>query len=142
MNSLLRGSLLALVVMVMLAGCGGGAPAASTSGGSAADAARQFFTAMMTGEGDLAAMLCSTVDESVRSGITQAGDAIKSTYDQLGATLDLTGLTFTVQNESGNNAEVVIAGNLKVNVNGAVNEAPFPSTTYKMLNENGWKVCG
>jgi hypothetical protein len=69
----------------------------------------------------------------MREGLTQVAAS--------GAEVDVSGLTYTAQNESGDTAEVVVGGTIKITVGGAEQELDFPEQTIPMRNENGWKVC-
>ena len=131
---------ISLLAILLLAACGGGA---STGGGGAqsggatpAAVAQQFFEAVYSG-GDIAPLVCSSAAaavESMREGLSSIAAS--------GATVDVSGLTYTTQNESGDTAEVVVTGVIKVSVSGVEQEVPFPETPIPMRNENGWKVCG
>ena len=87
-------------------------------------------------------MLCSTLPAETKQQMQTAFDTMKQTYAASGAKIDLGGLTFTSQNESGDTAEVVVAGKIKVEISGNSQELDYPQSTIKMKNENGWKVCG
>jgi hypothetical protein len=131
-----------LLAILLLAACGGGAAPAGDGGGAQsggatpADVARQFFEAVYSG-GDISPLVC-----------TAAADAVESMREGLasiaasGATVDVSGLTYTTQNESGDTAEVLVSGTIKVSISGVDSETPFPETPIPMRNENGWKVCG
>jgi hypothetical protein len=132
---------ISLLAILLLAACGGGASSggggAQSSGASPADVARQFFEIAFSGEGDIAPLVCSASAEQVeamREGLAQVAAT--------GAEVDVSGLTFTAQNESGDTAEVVVSGTLKLTVADVEQELPFEETTIPMRNENGWKVCG
>jgi hypothetical protein len=104
---------------------------------SPADVARSAFQIMFSGEGEIAPLVCSAAADQVAD--MEAGFAAMT---GTGAEVDISGLTFTTQNESGNNAEVVVAGTIKLTIAGTETENPFPETTIPMVNENGWKICG
>ncbi len=130
---------ISLLAILLLAACGGGASSgggAQSGGATPADVARQFFDAVYSG-GDIAPLVCSAAAESVESMREGLASIAAS-----GAEVDVSGLTFTTQNESGDTAEVLVAGNIKVSVSGVEQEVPFPETPIPMRNENGWKVCG
>lgn len=131
---------ISLLAILLLAACGGGASSgggAQSGGASPADVVRSAYQIMFTGEGDIAPLVCSAFVSEVER--MQASFAQMA---QTGAEIDISGLTFTTQNESGDTAEVVVAGNIKMTVAGAETETPFPPTTMITRNENGWKVCG
>lgn len=87
-------------------------------------------------------MICSTVPDETKEQIKAGMAAAKANYAQSGTTLDLSSLTFTTQNESGDTADVAVSGKLKITINGATTEIDYPVPLLKMKNENGWKVCG
>jgi hypothetical protein len=133
---------LSLLGALLLAACGGAASSGGGGGGAQsggagpADVARQFFEIAFSGEGDLAPLVCSAAAgdvEAMREGLAQVAAS--------GAEVDVSGLTFTPQNESGDTAEVVVGGTVKLTVGGAEQELDFPEQTIPMRNENGWKVC-
>ena len=130
---------ISLLALLLLAACGGGASSGggAQSGAGPADVARQFFEVAFSGEGDIAPLVCSAAAaqvEAMRESLAQMAAS--------GAEVDVSGLTFTAQNESGDTAEVVVGGTLKITVAGAEQEVDFPEQTIPMRNESGWKVCG
>lgn len=142
-------SLCLIVLAFLLAACGGQSSSSNTTDnnsssatGSPGDAAKGFVEATLGSEGDPGSFLCSEVPSAVRDQMTKGLDGVKAAFAQANATIDFSGLTYTVQNESGDSAEVVVGGKLKVSVANVNQESDFPSTTYTMKNENGWKVCG
>jgi ABC-type glycerol-3-phosphate transport system substrate-binding protein len=127
-----RTLIFSLLAVLLLAACGGGAQ----SGPGPADVARQFFEVAFSGEGDIAPLVCSAAAddvEAMREGLTQVAAS--------GAEVDVSGLTFTEQNVSGDTAEVVVGGRIAITVAGTEQEMDFPEQTIPMRNENGWKVC-
>jgi hypothetical protein len=126
-----------LLAALLLAACGGAASSGGGGGGaSPADVARQFFQVAFSGEGDIAPLVCSASASQV--------EAMKDSLTQVaasGAEVDVSGLTFTPQNVSGDTAEVVVGGKIKITVAGTEQELDFPEQTIPMRNENGWKVC-
>jgi len=130
--------IVALLAALLLAACGGasGGGGAQSGGAGPADVARQFFEIAFSGEGDIGPLVCSAAASQVdamREGLTAVAAS--------GAEVDVSGLTFTAQNESGDTAEVVVGGTIKITVGGAEQEVDFPEQTIPMRNENGWKVC-
>lgn len=132
--------IVSVFVALLLAACGGGASSggggAQTGGAGPADVARQFFDIAFSGEGDIGPLVCSAAADQVdamREGLAQVATS--------GAEVDVSGLTFTAQNESGDTAEVVVGGTIKITVSGTEQELDFPEQTIPMRNENGWKVC-
>jgi hypothetical protein len=131
---------LSLLAILLLAACGGGASSggggAQSGGAGPADVARQFFEIAFSGEGDIAPLVCSAASgdvQAMREGLTQVAAS--------GAEVDVSGLTYTAQNESGDTAEVVVGGTIKITINGTEQQLDFPEQTIPMRNENGWKVC-
>jgi len=126
-----------LLAALLLAACGGGASSGGGGGGaSPEDVARQFFQVAFSGEGDIAPLVCSAAAaqvEAMKESLTQVAAS--------GAEVDVSGLTFTPQNVSGDTAEVVVGGKIKITVAGTEQELDFPEQTIPMRNENGWKVC-
>lgn len=153
LNILLPGLL--IMIAAVIAACGGsatGTPTApptgvlptSTSGGAdaaPAEAARAYFLASLMGEGDVNGMICSSIPADVKQQMQDSIDSVKNSYAQSGATIDMNNLTFESQNVSGDTAEVVVSGSLKVVTNGVEQDVPYPQTTLKMKDEGGWKVC-
>ncbi|MEZ4670248.1 MAG: hypothetical protein R3E39_20265 [Anaerolineae bacterium] len=134
------GVVVTLLLAFLLAACGGGGNDAnsSSSGGSPADAAKSLFTAMFKGE-DVSGMLCAAAPDGMKEGL----DAMKAAFTTGGAEVDTSGMTFTVKSESGDKAEVEVAGKLKVTVAGTSTEQDWPSSTIPLTKENGaWKACG
>ena len=146
MNRKLVFGLTLLVTLFLIVGCGGGGASnnssSSTSSGSPADAVKAYFNAALLGEGDGAALLCSSLPADVKQQMQAGFDTLKSTYAASGAKLDLSGLTFTEQNVSGDSGEVVVAGKMKVSISGVDQEVDYPSSTIPVKNESGWKICG
>ena len=130
--------IVALLAALLLAACGGasgGGGGAQSGGAGPADVAKQFMDNVYSG-GDIAPLVCSAAAsevESMRDALAQVAAS--------GATVDTSGLTYTVQNESGDTAEVAVGGTIKVTVAGAETEVPMTDMTIPMRNENGWKVC-
>lgn len=133
-----------LLLAVVLAACGGGGntnSTSSTSSGTPADAVKAYFTSAFASDGDPTTFICSAGKEAAQAmvdGLKQMKDAMAAG----GASVDVSGLTFTTQSESGDSAEVVVGGKLKVDIGGTAQELDFPPATIKMKNESGWKICG
>lgn len=139
--------LVALIIVAMVTvACGGagGSPTAApeSAGGTPEETVEAFFTAVFTAEDpDLAGMICSAAaaqaDEMV-AGLSGMKDALAST----GATLDISGLTYTKTAEEGDTATVEVAGTMKVSVGGVDQEQEFPAAPVPVRREDGaWKVC-
>jgi hypothetical protein len=137
------GSILAVLLMMILAACGGGASTTSstTSSGGPADVVKAFFDAALQGN-DVTSMIC-TSNAAAAESIKQGMDALKTALTTGGAELDTSGLTYTVKSESGDKAEVEVAGKLKLTVSGTATEQDYPPSTIPATKENNaWKVCG
>lgn len=132
-------SVLAVLLVFVLAACGGGNTAtSSTSSSGPADVAKSLFTGMFKGE-DISAFLCAAAADDMK----QALDAMKTAFTTGGAEVDTSGMTFTVKSESGDKAEVEVAGKLKVTISGTANEQDWPASNIPLVKENGaWKACG
>lgn len=133
---------LPLILTLLLAACGGGGGGGgtTTTGGGPADAAKAFFDAAFAGN-DITGMICSS-NAAAAEGIAQGMQTMKDTLTASGAEIDTSGLTYTVKSESGDSAEVEVAGNIKLTVAGTSQEQEYPAATIPLRNENGWKVCG
>jgi hypothetical protein len=145
-------ALVSVIVTLLLAACGGAAPSGgggntTTGGGGAAsgtpeDAVKAFIEAVYSGEGDLAPMLCSAnaaAAEAMRQGLETTRNMLAAND----ASFDVSGLTYTAQNVSGDTGQVQVAGKFTVNAAGAEQEMDFPAQTVSVRNEGGtWKVCG
>jgi hypothetical protein len=148
---------LLLIVALLLAACGGGATAttapattapadsgtpestgeASASGGPAA-AVQGFFEALYTG-GDIAPFVCSQA--GVADAYQQAADASAAAFQ--GAEIDVSGLTYTVSDETADSATVTVSGEVVYTVAGNDTASPFPESAMSAVNEDGtWKFCG
>ncbi len=132
---------LSLIAVLVISACSGSG-ASSGGTGTPADGAKAYFNAALGGQGDPMTLVCSSLPADQKKQMTDAFAAMKSTYAQVNASLDLSGLTFTTQNQNGDTAEVVVAGTMKVTANNSTQDVPFPSQTINMKNESGWKVCG
>jgi len=133
-------TLAVLFLSLALTACGGG----GGGGGTPADGAKGFFEAVFKNDsaaakGYICKALEAQADQMVSSFAAIAGGGAS------GVTVDSSGLSFTVENESGDKATVKFSGKLKVTVGGvsqdvdmgAAGAAPIP-----MLKEDGkWKVC-
>jgi len=139
-----------VLTMLMLAACGGtasptatpGDGGATTGGGDAAasgpaDAVRTFMEVTYAGDNEtVASLYCSAIDtSSIPAGATLTE----------GATYDLSGLTYEVVSEDGDQAQVRVSGPItfSVDVAGTTTSSTvdMPETTYPMRNEDGWKIC-
>jgi hypothetical protein len=142
--------LMLVVIAVIASACGGQAPAATTvpsgdnnasSAGGPADVVQGYLNTVFTGEGDIASYFCSAISEDTRTQLVSAMSQLSDTYEQMGATVDLTGLTYTVENETADSATVAVGGVIKFTAAGNTQEAPMTGVSYTLKNENGWKLC-
>jgi hypothetical protein len=145
---------LALALIFVLAACGGAAattapsgggdaatPTGETGGGDGGDpaaAARTFIEAGYTGD-----------TEAYQSAVCAAFPTdYELTPIQLpeGAELDLSGLVYTVANQTDTTAEVTVSGVIRFNITAGgqttTQEVPYTEITLQMTNEDGWRVCG
>src|SRR5262245_12759828 len=113
--------LLILVFAALASACSGqeviatGIPTTATpitapSEGTAADAAKAYINAAL-GDGNVTEMFCSTLPDEVKQQIQDSLDVIKGTFAAMGTTVDISQLTYSTENQSGDSAEVVVAGN-------------------------------
>ncbi|HUN09261.1 MAG TPA: hypothetical protein PLQ56_21820 [Aggregatilineales bacterium] len=135
-----------VVIALIAAACGGQAATtgdanSSASGGSPADTVKSFITAVFTGEGDISSFVCSSMDEAQRTAMLSAMNSMADSLKQANATVDLSGLTFTVQDETAESATVVVGGSMKVTMAGTTQDSPMGDATFPVRNENGWKLC-
>jgi hypothetical protein len=126
----------ALFALALVA-CNSGGGAAG-GGSDPAAAAKAFYDAAFAGTATID-MICSTAPN--RDQIKDSFDQMRTQMAQGGGTVDTSGVTFTVANQSGDTATVNVGGNLKVTVSGVTTDVPMEGTTIPMKNENGWKVC-
>jgi hypothetical protein len=112
---------------------------ASSASGDAAAAAEGFYLAIYAGE-DPAAFVCASAP-GFAEAFTQAAEA--SAAAMQGATVDASGLTFTVTEEDADSATVEVAGEIVYTVSGVDTPIPYPATPVNVVVEDGaWKVCG
>jgi hypothetical protein len=141
--------ILGLIVVMLAAACGGGATPAPTtaptdsgdasSAGDPAAAAQAFYEAVYTGE-DPSAFICSTSPEFA-DAFRQAVETSAQTMP--GATVDASGLTYTVSDETADSATVTVDGEIVYTVSGVDTPIPLVATPVNVVNEDGtWKVCG
>ena len=134
-----------IVVAMVVAACGGGGTQAPSGGGGGTpeDATKAFFTALFTEESpDLSSMICSAA-AAAAEGMADGLEQMKSTLASSGATIDISGFTYTKDSESGDDAQVTVAGKMKVSVSGVDQEVDFPAAPVKLKREGGtWKICG
>jgi hypothetical protein len=135
-----------IVVAMVMAACGGGGGTTNQStggGGTPEDATKAFFTALFTEESpNISGMICSAA-ATAAEGMAEGLEQMKSTMASTGATIDISGFTYTKDSESGDDAQVTVAGKMKVSVAGVDQEVDFPAAPVKLKREGGaWKICG
>jgi uncharacterized protein YdeI (BOF family) len=146
---------LIMIVALLAAACGGGAasptatPAPSggestpegggeSAGGGPAAAVQGFFEALYTG-GDISPFVCSTA--GVADAYQAAADASAAAFQ--GAEIDVSGLTYTVSDETADSATVTVSGEIVYTVAGNATSSPFTEAAMSAVNEGGtWKFCG
>jgi putative lipoprotein len=98
-----------------------------------------FFEALYTGE-DPSPFVCGTMPE-VADAYRQAADAMAEAFAD--ATVDLSGLTYTVTDEEEDRVAVEVGGEMMFTVSGFDTAVPFPTISITVTNDDGtWKVCG
>jgi hypothetical protein len=129
---------LLLLVAVVVAACdtgGGGGGTSNTPEG----AAKAWFEAALSGNLDgVKAQTCAAGQESVETAAAAFGSLGAS-----GATVDASGLTYTKDSETGDDATVTVGGTVKVTAAGQEVEQPMEPVPMPLRKESGaWKVCG
>ena len=131
-----------VLTVTLLAACSSGSasPTATPPPGAATpvDAVKDFFVAAYTGQ-DPSPYVCST------SGVADSFEvaARVSAATMQGASVDTSGLTFTVKNQTADKATVSVAGQLVYNLINNTTPVQFPASDINAVNENGsWKFCG
>lgn len=118
-----------IITLIMFTACSG-----TTENAAVTSAAKQYFTAYTSGDhSGMMALVCNEKKVLVPADVF-APD-----------TVDISGLTFDVLNRNEDKAELRLNGRIRMKVNGQWQE--FPATniymeSLKMVNEDGWKVCG
>ncbi len=145
----------ALVLAVILSGCGGTTSNANTSSSSPsnsvvsgassadnpADAAKGYFVALYSGAAT-DQLLC-TGNPAATDPLKKMGNALSASITGIGAKVDTAGLTYETANQTGDSADVKVSGKVKTTTTaGTSTESNLPTQTLKMKNDNGWKVCG
>jgi len=132
----------ALVVMSMLiAACGGdgGTGGGGASGDSPDAAARNWFTAYFNGDVEAVGNLtCAAQRDAMVQGAEAIG-AVEAEYD-------LSGLSFSVTEQTDTTAVVTGSGSVRVTAAGQTVEQPVdqsgvPPTLNLVREDNAWKVC-
>ena len=145
----------ALVLAVILSGCGGTTSNANTSSSSPsnsvvsgassadnpADAAKGYFVALYSGAAT-DQLLC-TGNPAATDPLKKMGNALSASITASHAKVDTSGLTYETASQSGDSADVKVSGKVKATLpSGTSTESNLPTQTLKMKNDNGWKVCG
>jgi hypothetical protein len=138
----------AIMIGLLTAACGGGAAAPTASGGTggggdAAAAGKSFMEAVFTG-GDPAPFICSAEAANV-DDIKKAYSSIAEAFTASGAKLDLSGLTYTVKDETADKATVVVGGKMVVDMSGTKQDIPMDDAKMEIpfvKDGDAWKICG
>ncbi len=144
-----RASVVLLIVVLIAAACSGNATptsAPSDSGGDAsaagdpAEAVRGLYAALYAREGNVADFACAAVPEFA-SGLQQSVDASSAAFAN--ATINVSGLNFTVSEQDADSATVTVEGQIVYTVSGIDTPVPLGPVPHNVVVENGaWKVCG
>jgi hypothetical protein len=131
-----------ILIVTLLSACSGSTPGPTATPAPGAtnpvDAIKGFFTAVYTSQ-DPAPYVCAT------PGVADAFEVAAriSMAATQGATVDPSGLTFTVKDQSADKATVSVAGQISYTMLNNQTSAPFPTSDVSAVNENGsWKFCG
>ncbi len=139
----MRKWLLLLCLTVVLAACAsGGTPddgnTSGTTGDSPDTVARTWFNALMSGSSaDAAAVTCNAERAAFESG---AGEV------EIPGEIDLSGVTFTVSEQTDTTAVVTMSGNMGITVSGQtvqqdIAASGVPPTVNLVREDNAWRVC-
>ncbi len=126
----------------LLAACSGSgaSPTATPATSGAAtpvEAVKGFFSAVYGGQ-DTSALTCSIPDVADMFRVAAAASAALQ-----GATIDISGLTYTVKDQTADSATVTVAGQIVTSVLDNKSSADFPTTDMSAVKEGGfWKFCG
>ncbi len=162
-RKMLKIFLLCFAVSLVVVACGNQAPAGdnansqndtnSTTGSSGSDdttnadagdpvsVAQAFWTAIFSGEGEVAATYVCEFD---LTGINT--DTIGELFGAVNlgpVEIDTSNLNYSLVSEDGDTAEVEISGELLIGVAGTDQQTPteFQTMSLFLVNEDGWKVC-
>jgi hypothetical protein len=141
--SRLRLAIVMMIVLVFAAACGGNTPPASnnqsqsTSEGPAVVA--QAFIEDLYGGESVAGYICASAPGAA-AAFEQAAEA--SAAGMANATVDTSGLTYTVTEETAERATVQVDGNIVYSASGVDAPVPF-NVLIVLMNESGtWRICG
>jgi hypothetical protein len=138
------------VLLLTLAACGGNAPAATTAPGNTSESAattadaavRGFLDSLYSGTGQPADFICSAVTAEQRTQMEDGFKQVAAAFTSTGATVDTSGLTYTITNETADSATVEVGGNLSVDVSGTKTDVPLSGMAVPVKKEgDAWKVC-
>ena len=135
-------SLVFVLTLTLLSACSGSgsSPTATPATGAATplDGVKGFFSAVYSGQ-DPAPYVCSTPNVADEFEIA----ARVSMGMVAGSSVDISGLTFTLKDQTGDQATVTVAGEISYNMLTNMTSSPFPTSDVKAVNEGGfWKFCG
>jgi hypothetical protein len=132
-----------IVMITLLAACSGNSasptvPPAATApvATTPVEAVKDFFAAIYSGQ-DVSALVCSTPGVGDAFRVAAAASAAMP-----GASVDISGLTYTVKDQTADSATVTVAGKITTNVIGNSSSVDFPTADISVVNESGWKFCG
>ncbi len=131
-----------ILILTFLSACSGGSPSPNATPAPGAttpiEAIKDFFTAVYSGD-DPAAYVCSTPNVADEFEIA----ARVSMGVMPGASVDISGLTFTLKDQTDTQATVTVAGQIVYKIPTNQSSNPFPTSDVKVVNEGGsWKFCG
>jgi hypothetical protein len=120
---------------------GGNTNSGATGGDDPTAPVKGFYEAAFSG-GDVASFICSAVSAEV-------AEAMKTSFSSMaqsmtGATFDLSGLTYTAGEISGDKTTVKIGGKIVADISGVKQDLPMGDANIEVpvVKENGvWKVC-
>ncbi len=129
-------------------GSSGSAPTAESSSGSSGaanspiEAAQRMFRWSYTGEGDLDELFCSTMPDLVRETMQEAVNQFAVGLTTAAMSIDLSGVTYTVENETATTATVLVEGTIRYIVGESSTEEAVGLMNYDFVFENGgWRYC-
>ncbi len=147
-----RLSVVLLIVMLIAAACGGTAtntPAPSDSGSTGGDASaagdpaepvRGLYAALYGREGTAADFACAAAP-GFADALQQSADASAAAFAN--ATINVSGLNYTVSEQDADSATVTVEGQVVYSVSGIDTPVPLGPIPHTVVVENGaWKVCG
>ncbi|PJF23000.1 MAG: hypothetical protein CUN56_03115 [Phototrophicales bacterium] len=131
------------LIAALAAACGGGDGGSSGGGGAGnpEDAGREFLNAAFSMDVEKAR---SIVCEARRGEIEEPSDEDRAALEAV--EIDLSGLEFTVSDQTDNSAMLTVSGNVTMSMEGQEMELPvdqmFGDEAIPVIVENGkWVVC-